>query len=79
MDGISYAWMAENFARGSFNEGLKGYFHPFYPIFMAIFSFVVGDMEINGRLLSLIFGILLIYFTFVLLKRFFGEKKALYG
>jgi 4-amino-4-deoxy-L-arabinose transferase-like glycosyltransferase len=79
MDGISYAGMAENFARGAFSEGLKGVFHPLYPMLMAVFSFVIKDSEMNGRILSLVFGIMLIPVVYMFFKRFFGEQKALYG
>ncbi len=79
LDGIGYAQMAGSFAKGAIFEGLKGISHPLYPVFLGGFSFFVKDLEIAGRIVSFIFGILLIYFTFLFLKKYFGEKKALYG
>jgi len=79
LDGIGYAQMAENFAKLEFIEGLKGISHPLYPILLGAFSFIIRDLEVAGRIVSLVFSILLIYFTFYFLKKFFGERKALYG
>ena len=78
-DGITYALMGENFTRGAFKEALSGVFPPFYPLMIGFFHFLVPDIELAGRLVSLVFGVLLIYMCFLFFKRFLDEKKALIG
>ncbi|OPY71209.1 MAG: hypothetical protein A4E63_01626 [Syntrophorhabdus sp. PtaU1.Bin050] len=79
MDGISYALIAEAIARGAFGEAVKAVFPPFYPLFVAITHFFVGDWELAGRVVSLVFGLLIIYVSYRFFKRLLGERKALYG
>ncbi|OPY79178.1 MAG: hypothetical protein A4E65_01963 [Syntrophorhabdus sp. PtaU1.Bin153] len=79
MDGVSYALTAEAIARGAFGEAVRAVFPPFYPLFIALAHFFVGDWELAGRLASLVFGLLLIYVSYLFFKRLLGEKKALYG
>ena len=79
LDGISYVLIAEALARGAFGEAIKAVFSPFYPLFIAIGHVFVDDWELAGRIVSLVFGLLLIYVSYFLFKRLVGEKKALYG
>lgn len=79
LDGISYALIAEAIARGAFGEAVRAVFPPFYPLFIALAHFFVGDWELAGRVASLVFGLLLIYVSYLFFKRLLGEKKALYG
>lgn len=78
-DGIAYARMGENFARGAFREALSSVFSPFYPLVIALFHLLIPDIELAGRIVSLVFGVLLIYVCFLFLKRLLDDKKALVG
>ncbi|OPX95849.1 MAG: hypothetical protein A4E58_01985 [Syntrophorhabdus sp. PtaB.Bin006] len=79
LDGISYVLIAKAIARGAFGEAVRAVFPPFYPFFIALVHFFVGDWEFAGRLASLVFGLLLVYVSYLFFKRLLGEKKALYG
>jgi 4-amino-4-deoxy-L-arabinose transferase-like glycosyltransferase len=79
MDGVAYARIADHFIRGAFGEALHDVFSPFYPVFIGLAYFLIHDLEVAGRCVSLVFGMLLIYFCYVFFKRMLGEKKALYG
>lgn len=79
MDGVSYARITEQFVHGAFGQGLHDVFSPFYPVIIGIAYFLIPDLEMAGRCVSLLFGMLLIYLCYVFFKRMLGEKKALYG
>jgi 4-amino-4-deoxy-L-arabinose transferase-like glycosyltransferase len=68
-DGTAYATMANLFGKGLFGEALNNVFPPGYPIFVALFHFVIPDVEMAARLVSLVFGTLLIYLSFSFAKR----------
>lgn len=78
VDGISYAWIGESFAKGDFIQGLRGVFPPVYPMLIGLFHVVIPDIELAGRLVSFVFGVFLVYVSFVFAKRFFDEKQALW-
>jgi len=79
IDGFSYALIAEHFGRGEFGEALRNVFPPFYPLVISIFHLVIPDVELAGRLVSLICGLLLICGFYVAAKKFIGSAKALWG
>jgi len=79
VDGTVYARMGESFARGDFAQGLRGAFPPVFPILIGLFHLVVPDVELAGRLVSFVFGVLIIYIIYLFMKKFFDEKHALWG
>jgi 4-amino-4-deoxy-L-arabinose transferase-like glycosyltransferase len=79
IDGISYAQIADHFSKGAFSEGLRNAFPPFYPAIISLFHLIVSDVELAGRLVSLVCGVLLIYGTYLGLTRFVSREKALWG
>lgn len=79
MDGINYATMADQFLHGFFREALSNVFSPMYPAVIALFHLVVPDVELAGRLASVVFGILLIFLCFFFSKRLVkSETKAVW-
>lgn len=78
-DGIAYARMAEDFGRGYFKEAMSSVFPPGYPLVIAFFHLLIPDVELAGRIVSLVFGILLVYICFLFLRSLIDEKKALVG
>ena len=78
-DGITYALMGESFAKGASKEALSGVFPPVYPLVIGFFHLFVPDVEREGKLVSLVFGILLTYLCFFFLKGLLDEKGALIG
>ena len=79
MDGISYATMGRQIAQGQIGEALKNVFPPVYPAFVGLVHFVVPDVELAGRLVSLIFGTLLIWVCFRFAAKLLNDSgKALW-
>lgn len=79
MDGIQYAAIAEAFSAGRLGEALGNVFPPGYPLLIALIHSVVPDLELAGRLVSLIFGTLLIWLSFSLGRRIMkDDTKALW-
>lgn len=74
MDGIGYATIADQLARGLFREGLNNVFSPMYPLFVGLLHIVVRDVELAGRLVSLFFGVLLIWISFLFADRLLRDK-----
>jgi 4-amino-4-deoxy-L-arabinose transferase-like glycosyltransferase len=79
MDGIEYAGAAAHFAHGEFGQALKGVRVPFYPLLTGLFNLVIPDVELAGRLVSLVAALLLIVFCFFMIRRLFGERTAIYA
>jgi hypothetical protein len=79
MDGVEYAGAAEHFARGEFGQALKGVRVPFYPLLTGLFNLIIPDVELAGRLVSLVAALLLIVFCFFMIRRLFGERTAIYA
>jgi len=79
MDGMGYATMGRCLAQGRFHEALKSVFPPVYPAFIALFNLAIPDVELAGRLVSLVFGTLLIWVCFRFSSRLLGDgSKALW-
>lgn len=79
LDGIGYATMAEQFAKGQFGRALGSVFPPVYPLFTALLHLAIPDVELAGRLVSLVFGILLIYASFLFARKLLHDDgKALW-
>jgi 4-amino-4-deoxy-L-arabinose transferase-like glycosyltransferase len=55
---VIYFPMANHFASGLWREGLAFGYHPFYPLLVASFSKVLGDLEFSGQMVSIVFGTL---------------------
>jgi 4-amino-4-deoxy-L-arabinose transferase-like glycosyltransferase len=79
LDGTTYAWIGESFAKGDFAQGLRGVFPPVFPILIGLFHSAIPDIELAGRLVSYIFGVLIICVCFIFTKRFLDEKQALWS
>jgi 4-amino-4-deoxy-L-arabinose transferase-like glycosyltransferase len=78
MDGaFQYIPMAKNFVSGLFSKGLREYGQqPLYPFFIAMVSHLVTDFEVAGKLVSTLFGVLMIFPVYFLGKRIFDQKIA---
>ena len=79
LDGIGYATMAEQFVRGLFSQALGSVFPPVYPLIVASFHLFIPDVELAGRLVSLVFGMATIYVSFLFARRLLhDETKAVW-
>jgi len=74
-DGVAYVAIARQFQ--STGSPFDPMFHPIYPICIALAQPVVGDWEAAGRLVSALFGALVIVPSFVLARGIVGRQAAL--
>ena len=79
LDGIGYATVAGQFAKGLFGQALTNVFPPVYPLFVGLFHLAIPDVELAGRLVSLVFGMVTIYLSFLFAKRLLHDgTKAIW-
>src|SRR4030042_4566362 len=57
-DSAEYGFVARDFLKGHFIKGLSSPAPPFYPFLIFLFSPDTANIEIVGRLISLLFGTL---------------------
>ncbi len=74
LDGIGYATMADQFVQGLFGQALGSVFPPIYPLVVASFHLVVPDVEVAGRLVSLVFGMATICVSFLFAGRLLHDR-----
>jgi 4-amino-4-deoxy-L-arabinose transferase-like glycosyltransferase len=60
--------MANHFASGRWMEGLAVGYHPMYPLLVAFFSKVLGDLQFSGQIVSVLFGTLTVIPIFYLAR-----------
>jgi 4-amino-4-deoxy-L-arabinose transferase-like glycosyltransferase len=78
-EGVGYARIAQNLRNGTgyvgmTSPGLQLVFPPFYPLLIAFASFFTHDYEWAGRLVSLIFEVLLPLPIFAIASRLYGRR-----
>ncbi len=74
---LQYIPMAKYFASGFLDKGLREYGQqPLYPILIAMVSHWVNDFEVAGKLVSTLFGVMVIFPVYFLGKRIFDQKIA---
>jgi 4-amino-4-deoxy-L-arabinose transferase-like glycosyltransferase len=83
-EGAEYATIARNIMSGRgysglVTEGPELIFPPLFPALIAAFSFLTNDFEWAGRLVSMIFGALLVVPTYLIARRIFGRRTALFA
>jgi hypothetical protein len=77
LDGaFQYIPIAKDFASGLFRKALSHNQQPLYSLLVAFVSRWVPDFELAGKLVSSIFGILIIFPVYFLGKRIFDTKIA---
>lgn len=78
-DGFNYAMLAESLAAGRFREGFSAFWSPLYPLLVSIALVLNGNVEVAGRVVSLIAGSLLVVPVYYLIKESFGWRAAVLG
>jgi len=80
LDGaFQYIPIAKDFVSGLYGKALGHNQQPLYSFLVASVSRWVSDFELAGKLVSSIFGILLIFPVYFLGKRIFDQKIAFYS
>jgi 4-amino-4-deoxy-L-arabinose transferase-like glycosyltransferase len=75
-DGAGYGFMARDFMKGDYQEGLSSTLHPFYPWLISLLSPGASSVELTGRLISLFFGTVTLLPVYGLVKKTVGQKEA---
>lgn len=78
-DGILYISAAKQMSLGHFQEALKIYRMPFYPMLIAGFHLIVPDWVFAGRIISLLSLVLSIIPLFLLSRDLFDESTAFWA
>jgi 4-amino-4-deoxy-L-arabinose transferase-like glycosyltransferase len=78
-DGIVYLSAAKDLLDKNYYKAFSNVFPPFYPFLTALLYPVTRDFELAGRIISLIFGTLIVFPIFYLGKRLFGETVAIFS
>ena len=78
LDGLSqHIPMARMFAAGSFREALRySGQQPLYPLLVSLASRGIGDVELAARLVSTLFGILLVFPAYLLVREMSDRRVA---
>lgn len=76
-DGATYTRLAESLAAGNWTGFLDPYWSPLYPLLIAPAMIFTDDVELPGRLVSIIFSSLLPIPAFLLVRRLYSETEAL--
>jgi 4-amino-4-deoxy-L-arabinose transferase-like glycosyltransferase len=75
-DGVWYMILGKNLIEGDFRGGLSTYWSPLYPFLIGITSLCFGDLELSGRLVSVVTGSLLVIPVYWLARRLYGKAEA---
>jgi 4-amino-4-deoxy-L-arabinose transferase-like glycosyltransferase len=75
-DGFYYAELATALASGDLAGALSPYWPPLYPALMGLLSVVVRDVEIAGRLVSLLSGVAILVPSYLLARNLLDRRIA---
>jgi 4-amino-4-deoxy-L-arabinose transferase-like glycosyltransferase len=83
IDGTAfYLRPAQYFASGQWMEGLTSGYHPVYPLLVAFLSKALGNFQLSGQMISVVFGALTVipiyYLTKGMFHRWAGFLSALF-
>jgi 4-amino-4-deoxy-L-arabinose transferase-like glycosyltransferase len=79
VDGFGYINITKGFLEGNLNEGLSVFRRPLYPFLLGFVSLIVDDFELSGRIVSLVFGTLVIPVSFYLGRTIYNERVGLFA
>jgi 4-amino-4-deoxy-L-arabinose transferase-like glycosyltransferase len=78
-DGVVYLRAAGEFYRGDIAAGLSSVYPPGYPLLAAAVYPLIGEWELAGQLVSLLFGVLVLFPLYWIFAELFGERVALFA
>jgi len=77
-DEVNYLKLAASANLHGLNHALHAYWSPFFPIVVALFSYIIRDVELAGRLVSILCSSLVLIPLFFFVKKHFSKRIA-YG
>ena len=75
-DGTRFIIMAQNLKADGVNGLLTEQYHPFYPVLIFLWNFLVANWEYSARIAAVVMGVLTLIPLFYLTKDLFGEAVA---
>ena len=75
-DEVNYLKLGASGAIHGLNHVLHTYWSPLYPFFVALFGRVFTNYELAGRLVSILFGTILIVPVFLFVEKYLSKKVA---
>ena len=78
-DGVRYIRAAQDFFEANISAGLHSLYPPGYPLLIAAVYPLIGDWELAGQFLSLLFGVGLLLPLYWICRDIFNIKIALIG
>jgi len=76
-DEVNYLKLAANAKLNGFSTVFHSFWTPMYPMIVTIFSFFINDIEMTGRLVSILFSCFLIIPIYYFANLVFGRKVAI--
>ncbi len=76
IDGVLYIRAAQDFFSGNVAAGLKSLYPPGYPVLIAAVYPLTGNWELAGQLLSLVFGVAILFPLYGLFRAAFADVKV---
>jgi len=75
---LQYIPVARLFFQGEYIQALLQRQLPLYPFLISVFSYITGDLEVSGQLISIIFSLLAVFPLYLIGKSLFGPKAGLW-
>lgn len=75
---LQYIPVARLFFQGEYIQALLQRQLPLYPFLISILSYITGDLEVSGQLISIIFSLLAVFPLYLIGKSLFGPKAGLW-
>ena len=75
-DGVRYLTAAQDYFAGRVAAGLASVYPPGYPLLIAAFFPLVGEWELAGQIVSLFFGVLLLWPLYLLFREIYDARIA---
>jgi hypothetical protein len=76
-DGPEYVKVAKWYLAGEYGKAIRHAYHPLYPILVAAFFSLIGNWELAGQAISVLFSALTAFPLYWLARRLFEERHAL--
>lgn len=83
-DSVQYLTLAKNIMNGGGFISDGSHYPdiirpPLYPVLVGLFHLVIKDLELSGRLVSIVFGSLLVILVYTITKNIFGRLAAIFS
>jgi hypothetical protein len=73
---LQYIPVAKLFFKGEYLQALLQRQLPLYPFLISVLSYITGDLEVSGQLISIIFSLLAVFPLYLIGKSLFGTRAG---